>query len=143
MNAHTQAWLGFEFHTCVITQFLQSTADINSADAYAFLLITTDSNACVWALSASSQPSLNCLHVEMPALVGCRQKQDLEQASAVMQEEKEKLEEEALKLAQRLKDVLQEKYVPREVFDADTPIDKTLKLLQTIIGVWWCHPSSL
>lgn len=60
-----------------------------------------------------------------------------------MQEEKEKLEEEALKLAQKLKAVLQDKYVPREVFDADTPIDKTLKLLQTIIGVWQCHLPSL
>ena len=94
-------------------------------------------------MNTSNHPSRAGLHIELPALVGCRQKQDLEQASAVMQEEKEKLEEEALKLAQRLKDVLQEKYVPREVFDADTPIDKTLKLLQTIIGVWWCHPSSL
>ena len=65
----------------------------------------------------------------------CRQKQDLEQATVIMQEEKDKLEEEAHNLAQKLEAVLQDKYVPREVFDADTPIDKILKLLQTIIGV--------
>ena len=57
----------------------------------------------------------------------------------IMQGEKDKLEEEAHNLAQKLQAVLHDKYVPSEVFDADTPIDKTLKLLQTIIGVGPCY----
>lgn len=52
-----------------------------------------------------------------------------------MAEEKVELEERAASLAQQLKAVLTDKYAPRTSFDADTPIDKTLKLLQGIIGV--------
>ena len=51
------------------------------------------------------------------------------------QEEKGKLEREAQALAEQLQAVLSDKYAPQTDFDADTPIDKTLKILQTIIGV--------
>jgi len=53
----------------------------------------------------------------------------------VMQEEKLKLQEEAEKLAQQLQAVLNDKFVRRNTFDAETPIDKTLKYLETIISV--------
>lgn len=62
----------------------------------------------------------------------CRQNQELERA---FQEDKAKLEREAHALAEQLQAVLSNKYVPQTDFDADTPIDKTLKILQTIIGV--------
>jgi len=65
----------------------------------------------------------------------CRQKENLEQVSVVMQEEKLKLQEEAEKLAQQLQAVLNDKFVRRNTFDAETPIDKTLKYLETIISV--------
>ena len=52
-----------------------------------------------------------------------------------IQEEKERLEKEAQSLAQQLQAVLNDKFVPQRDFDADTPIDKTLKMMQTIIGV--------
>ena len=53
----------------------------------------------------------------------------------VMQEEKLKLQEEAEKLAQQLQAVLNDKFVRRNTFDAETPIDKTLGYLETIISV--------
>lgn len=62
----------------------------------------------------------------------CRQNQELERA---FQEDKAKLEREAHALAEQLQAVLSNKYVPQTDFDADTPIDKTLKILQTIMGV--------
>ncbi len=65
----------------------------------------------------------------------CRQKEDLEQVSVVMQEEKLKLQEEAEKLAQQLQAVLNDKFVRRNTFDAETPIEKTLGYLETIISV--------
>jgi len=65
----------------------------------------------------------------------CRQNEELEQASLAIQEEKERLEKEAQSLAQQLQAVLNDKFVPQRDFDADTPIDKTLKMMQTIIGV--------
>ncbi len=52
-----------------------------------------------------------------------------------IQEEKQRLEKEAQSLAQQLQAVLNDKFVPQRDFDADTPIDKTLKMMQTIIGV--------
>ena len=68
--------------------------------------------------------------------LACRQNQELEQATLVIQQEKQQLEQKAQSLAQQLQAVLQDKFVPQTAFDADTPIDKTLKLLQSIIGVW-------
>lgn len=67
----------------------------------------------------------------------CRQNEELERA---FQEEKAKLEREAHALAEQLQAVLSKEYVPQTDFDADTPIDKTLKILQTIIGVRVCPP---
>ena len=52
-----------------------------------------------------------------------------------MQEEKARLQQEAEKLAQQLQAVLNEKFVPRGAFDAETPIDKTLGYLQCVISV--------
>lgn len=52
-----------------------------------------------------------------------------------MQEEKARLQHEAEKLAQRLQAVLSEKFVRRGTFAAETPIDKTLNYLQSIISV--------
>ncbi|DBA82086.1 TPA: hypothetical protein ACH3X1_016801 [Trebouxia sp. C0004] len=63
-----------------------------------------------------------------------RQNQELEQATLAIQEEKQRLEKEAQSLAQQLQAVLNDKFVPQRDFDADTPIDKTLKMMQTIIG---------
>lgn len=53
----------------------------------------------------------------------------------MFQEEKGRLEAEAQALAQQLQAVLCDKFSPQTDFDADTPIDKTLKILQTVIGV--------
>ena len=64
-----------------------------------------------------------------------RQNQELEQDSVTMQEEQRKLQHEAKSLAQRLEAVLQDKFTPRNGFDADTPIDKTLQFLQRVIAV--------
>ncbi|KAL3135615.1 hypothetical protein ABBQ38_006096 [Trebouxia sp. C0009 RCD-2024] len=63
-----------------------------------------------------------------------RQNEDLEQESLAMQGEKDRLQEEAEKLAQRLQAVLKEKFLERGSFDAETPIDKTLAYLQSIIS---------
>ncbi|DBA66901.1 TPA: hypothetical protein ACH3X2_002024 [Trebouxia sp. C0005] len=63
-----------------------------------------------------------------------RQKEDLEQVSVTMQEEKLRLQQEAEKLAQQLQAVLNDKFVRRNTFDAETPIDKTLGYLETIIS---------
>lgn len=61
-----------------------------------------------------------------------RQNQDMESA---FQQEKGRLEKEAQALAEQLQAVLSDKFSPQTDFDADTPIDKTLKMLQTVIGV--------
>ncbi|DBA72363.1 TPA: putative 3',5'-cyclic phosphodiesterase pde-3 [Trebouxia sp. C0005] len=63
-----------------------------------------------------------------------RQNEELEQATLAIQEDKQRLEKEAQSLAQQLQAVLNDKFAPQRDFDADTPIDKTLKILQTIIG---------
>lgn len=65
----------------------------------------------------------------------CRQNEDLEQESVAMQGEKDRLQQEADQLAQRLQAVLSEKFVERGSFDAETPIDKTLAYLQSVISV--------
>lgn len=57
-----------------------------------------------------------------------------------MDQEKAKLQQEADSLAQRLEAVLNDKFEPRTSFDADTPIDKTLNFLQSIISVSTCLP---
>ena len=57
----------------------------------------------------------------------CRHNQELEQ-------EQRRLEQEAEGLAQRLDAVLQDKFASSS-FDSDTPIDKTLGYLQSIIKV--------
>lgn len=61
-----------------------------------------------------------------------------------MHEEQRKLEREARSLALRLDAVLKDKFTPRTSFDADTPIDKTLKFLQEVIAVSMCsHKASV
>ena len=65
----------------------------------------------------------------------CRQNEDLELVSMTMQEEKSKLQQEATDLAQQLQAVLSDKYSHRRAFDAETPIDKTLGYLLSVIGV--------
>ena len=65
----------------------------------------------------------------------CRHNQELEQDSAAMSEEKERLRQEADSLAERLEAVMHDKFNPRQSFDADTPIDKTLNFLQSFIAV--------
>ena len=64
-----------------------------------------------------------------------RHNQELEQDSVTMHEEQRKLEREARSLALRLDAVLKDKFTARTNFDADTPIDKTLKFLQEVIAV--------
>lgn len=67
-----------------------------------------------------------------------RHNQELEQDSVAMHEEQRKLEREARSLALRLDAVLKDKFTARTSFDADTPIDKTLKFLQEVIAVSVC-----
>ena len=67
-----------------------------------------------------------------------RHNQELEQDSVAMHEEQRKLEREARSLALRLDAVLKDKFTARTTFDADTPIDKTLKFLQEVIAVSMC-----
>ena len=51
----------------------------------------------------------------------------MEQDSAALQQDKERLETEAAELAKRLEAVMHDKFAPQASgFDADTPIDKTL-----------------
>lgn len=63
-----------------------------------------------------------------------RYNQELEEDSVAMAQERVQLQQQAESLAQRLEAVLSNKFVPR-MFDADTPIDKTLAFLQDIIKV--------
>lgn len=55
-----------------------------------------------------------------------------------MLEDKLRLQEQADSLSQRLEAVLHEKY-ERTTFDADTPIDKTLAYLESVIQVYLAH----
>jgi len=64
----------------------------------------------------------------------CRQNQELERYSASVVEDKVRLQEQADSLSQRLEAVLHDKF-ERKSFDADTPIDKTLMYLQSVIQV--------
>ena len=64
----------------------------------------------------------------------CRQNQELERYSASVVEDKVRLQEQADSLSQRLEAVLHDKF-ERKSFDADTPIDKTLASLQSVIQV--------
>ena len=67
---------------------------------------------------------------------GCRQNQELQQDSLAMHEQQLRLQEEAQGLAQRLEVVLHDKFQHHHnSFDSDTPIDKTLTLLEGVIGV--------
>ena len=70
-------------------------------------------------------------------VIKCRQNQALEQDSLTMFEERTKLQNQADTLSERLEAVLHDKFAPRSgsSFDADTPIDKTLNMLQSIISV--------
>lgn len=70
-------------------------------------------------------------------VVKCRQNQALEQDSLTMFEERTQLQNQADTLSERLEAVLHDKFAPRSgsSFDADTPIDKTLNMLQSIISV--------
>lgn len=66
----------------------------------------------------------------------CRHNQELEQDALATQQEKAKLQQEADSLAQQLEAVLLDKFATSGTrFDADTPIDKTMKFLQSIIMV--------
>lgn len=64
-----------------------------------------------------------------------RYNQELEEDSAAMQQERLQLQQQAESLAERLEAVLSNKFMSRTAFDADTPIDKTLALLQELIKV--------
>lgn len=65
-----------------------------------------------------------------------RKNQEMEQDSAALQQDKERLESEAAELAQRLDAVMHDKFEHQSAgFDADTPIDKTLNFLHCIIAV--------
>lgn len=60
----------------------------------------------------------------------------MEQDSATLQQEKERLESKAAELTQRLDAVMHDKFEHQSAgFDADTPIDKTLNFLHSIIAV--------
>ncbi|KAL0024530.1 hypothetical protein WJX79_001991 [Trebouxia sp. C0005] len=64
-----------------------------------------------------------------------RQNQLLEEASASMQQEQDRLQHQASSLADQLQAVLQEKRHRRRLsFDAETPVDKTLNYLQSVIS---------
>lgn len=53
-----------------------------------------------------------------------------------MEQERVQLQHQAACLAEQLDAVLADKFVPRpDVFDSDTPIDKTLAFLQQVIKV--------
>lgn len=68
--------------------------------------------------------------------VACRQNQLLEEASVSMQQEQDRLQHQASSLADQLQAVLQEKRHWRRLsFDAETPVDKTLNYLQSVISV--------
>lgn len=72
----------------------------------------------------------------------CRHNQELEQDALATEQEKAKLQQEADSLAEQLEAVLHDKFASSgSSFDADTPIDKTRKFLQSIIMV--PVPSSL
>ena len=65
-----------------------------------------------------------------------RHNQELEQDALATEQEKAKLQQEADSLAQQLEAVLLDKFATSGTsFDADTPIDKTMKFLQSIIMV--------
>jgi len=69
-----------------------------------------------------------------------RHNEKLEQDSAAMLEEKLELQRQANSLVHRLDVVLHDKFEStKTAFDADTPIDKTLSYLQSIIKVSPCH----
>lgn len=64
----------------------------------------------------------------------------MEQDSATLQQEKQRLETQAAELAQRLDAVMHDKFAHQSSgFDADTPIDKTLNFLQSFIAVSILH----
>ena len=66
----------------------------------------------------------------------CRHNQELEQDALATEQEKAKLQQEADSLAEQLEAVLHDKFATNTTgFDADTPIDKTMKFLQSIIMV--------
>lgn len=68
--------------------------------------------------------------------VVCRHNQELEQDALATEQEKAKLQQEADSLAEQLEAVLHDKFATTGTsFDADTPIDKTRKFLQSIIMV--------
>ena len=62
------------------------------------------------------------------------QKQQLEHYNATIQEEKDNLQQQNTSLTERLEAVVNEK-LPSHQFDGQTPIDKTLDLLQGLIMV--------
>ena len=68
--------------------------------------------------------------------MGCRHNQELEQDALATEQEKAKLQQAADSLAEQLEAVLHDKFATSGTsFDADTPIDKTMKFLQSIIMV--------
>ncbi|KAL0019791.1 hypothetical protein WJX77_003107 [Trebouxia sp. C0004] len=72
------------------------------------------------------------LHLQQEALQ--RHNQELEQDALATEQEKARLQQEADSLAEQLEAVLHDKFATTSTgFDADTPIDKTMKFLQSII----------
>ena len=71
----------------------------------------------------------------------CRKNQLLEEASVTMQEEQDRLQHQASSLADRLHAVMEEKRHRRLSFDAETPVDKTLNYLQSVVSVSICAGS--
>ena len=68
----------------------------------------------------------------------CRHNQALEQDSLAMHEEKLRLENEADMLAKRLAAIMKDKQAPHSNdFDAETPIDKVLNVLQSYVEKVW------
>lgn len=68
--------------------------------------------------------------------MGRRHNQELEQDALATEQEKAKLQQEADSLAEQLEAVLHDKFATSGTsFDADTPIDKTRKFLQSVIMV--------
>ena len=64
----------------------------------------------------------------------CRHNQELEQDALATEQEKAKLQQAADNLAEQLDAILHDKFATGSTgFDADTPIDKTMKFLQGII----------
>ena len=85
---------------------------------------------------SDSRISAGLLATLRASVVTRRQNQSLEEASVCMQEEQDRLQHHASNLADQLQAVMHEKRHRRRLsFDAETPVDKTLNYLQSVISV--------